>query len=129
MKYERMFVYTMYTVTSWGERMSKKLQGNGLWESSRMILPEHKEAIQKFRRRREQRNRPEIDEHEIERINSTISWSLHARKPIRLKMFDPYEELIVEGVVDRANRLLGKICVDGEWFLIADVIGVVEPGE
>jgi hypothetical protein len=26
--------------------MSKKLEGNGLWESSRMMLPQHKEAVQ-----------------------------------------------------------------------------------
>ncbi|WCR29178.1 hypothetical protein L3476_10905 [Paenibacillus thiaminolyticus] len=25
--------------------MSKKLQKNGLWESSRMMLPQHKEAL------------------------------------------------------------------------------------
>lgn len=27
--------------------MGKKLEGNGLYESSRMIQPEHKEAIQR----------------------------------------------------------------------------------
>jgi YolD-like protein. len=94
-----------------------------------MILPEHKEAIQEFRRRREQRSRPELDEQEWERIDAAIAWSLRTRKPIRLKMFDPYEELVVEGVVDRADRLLGKICVDGEWFTFDDVIGVEKPGE
>lgn len=30
--------------------MSKKLEGNGLWESSRMMLPEHREQLLKHRR-------------------------------------------------------------------------------
>jgi hypothetical protein len=25
--------------------MAKKLEGNGMWESSRMMLPEHRQAI------------------------------------------------------------------------------------
>ncbi|NEW05482.1 hypothetical protein GK047_05550 [Paenibacillus sp. SYP-B3998] len=29
--------------------MSKKLEGNGLWESSRMMLPQHREALQNQR--------------------------------------------------------------------------------
>ena len=29
--------------------MSKKLQNNGLWESSRMMLPQHREAFQSQR--------------------------------------------------------------------------------
>ncbi|MDT2241397.1 hypothetical protein P7H22_15005 [Paenibacillus larvae] len=30
--------------------MSKKLTGNGLWESSRMMLPEHREQLLEQRR-------------------------------------------------------------------------------
>ncbi len=45
--------------------MSKKLQGNGLWESSRMMLPEHKETIIQHRYEFGRRSRPTIDEQEL----------------------------------------------------------------
>lgn len=104
--------------------MSKKLEGNGLWESSRMILPEHKERIQEWRQRRNQRSRPELDEQELEHINAAIAWSLQTREPVRLKMYDPYEELALIGVVERVDRQLGRIRVNGDWFKIDDIIGV-----
>lgn len=55
---------------------------NLLWESSRIILPEHKERIRIRReeaRRGGKRDRPELDEQEWERINEAITRSLHNR--------------------------------------------------
>jgi hypothetical protein len=104
--------------------MEKKLEGNGLWESSRMILPEHKEELQAWRRRRERRSRPELDEQEKERIDAALNWSLRTRKPVTVRVYDPYEDQIVTGVVERVDRLLRRIRVDGEWFAIGDIIGV-----
>jgi hypothetical protein len=103
--------------------MSKKLQGNGLWESSRMMLPEHKEAILAWRRRSERRSRPELDVYERERIDAAIAWSLRTRKPVRLQMYDPQEECVVEGIVERVDPLQKRIRVDGEWFTVVDIIG------
>ena len=100
---------------------------NLLWESSRMILPEHKERI---RLRREEarhggrRERPVLDEQEAEMINEAIMRSLHERVPVRLRMYDPFEELIVEGVVERVDQVLKRIRVDGEWFNVRDIVGV-----
>lgn len=100
---------------------------NLLWESSRIILPEHKERIRIRReeaRRGGKRERPQLDEQEAERINEAIMRSLHERVPVRLRMYDPFEELIVEGVVEQVNPVRRRIRVDGEWFDIADIVGV-----
>ncbi|MCQ6558135.1 hypothetical protein [Paenibacillus mendelii] len=40
--------------------MSKKLEGNGLWESSRMMLPEHREQLLKLRRESAETPQPNI---------------------------------------------------------------------
>jgi catalase (peroxidase I) len=57
-------------------RVNKLTPGsNLLWESSRMILPEHKERILSHRdevRRGGRRERPVMDEQEWERINEAI---------------------------------------------------------
>jgi len=92
-----------------------------------MILPEHKERIRILRdeaRRGGKRERPALDEQEVERINAAIAQSLHERVPVRLRMYDPFEELIVEGVVEQVNPIRRRIRVDGEWFDIADIVGV-----
>ncbi|MET3207228.1 UNVERIFIED_CONTAM: hypothetical protein ABIC26_000162 [Paenibacillus sp. PvR008] len=38
--------------------MSKKLEGNGIWESSRIIIPEHKEAYLRLMKDRQRRGKP-----------------------------------------------------------------------
>ncbi len=43
--------------------MSKRLEGSGLWESSR-IIPEHKEAYLKLMKDRQRRGKPELDDQE-----------------------------------------------------------------
>ena len=92
-----------------------------------MILPEHKERIRIRRdeaRRGGRRERPALDEQEVERINAAIAWSLHERVSVRLRMYDPYEELVVEGIVEQVDSVRRRIRVDGEWFEVADIIGV-----
>lgn len=39
----------------------KELEGKGLWEGSRMIMPEHKARILDDSLREEIRNKPELD--------------------------------------------------------------------
>ncbi|MFK4302332.1 hypothetical protein ABH892_002436 [Paenibacillus sp. RC254] len=45
--------------------MGKKLEGNGIWESSRIIIPEHKEAYLKLMKDRQRRGKPELDDQEV----------------------------------------------------------------
>ena len=109
-------------------RVNKLTPGsNLLWESSRMILPEHKERILSHRdevRRGGRRERPVLDEQEAELIASAIAESLTERVPVRLRRFDPYEDCVIEGIVERVDQAARRIKVDGEWFAIDDIIGV-----
>jgi len=111
-----------------GVRPNKLTEGsNLLWESSRIILPEHKERIRILReeaRRGGKRERPQLDEQEWERIQEAVARSLHERVPVRLRMYDPLEDLVVEGIVEQVDPVRRRIRVDGEWFEIADIIGV-----
>lgn len=102
---------------------SKKLTGNGLWESSRMMLPEHKVRILEHMRRENAKTKPILDVDAVEDIERVISVSLAERTPITLTLFDRYEDLRVIGVVERIDALGRRIMVSGEWFRMADVIG------
>ncbi|WP_028611105.1 YolD-like family protein [Paenibacillus harenae] len=105
--------------------MRKKLEGNGLWESSRMMLPEHKVAINEHEAVLRRRQRVELDEQEWEHVARSVTESLQQRQQIKLRLFHPIEELTVIGIVDRVDQLKGRFMVDGEWFPIGDIEGAV----
>lgn len=107
--------------------MRKKLDGNGLWESSRMMLPEHAQAIQhgNFQRNNDKGKRPELDEQEVEQIIASVQWSHHHTEVVKLRLYDPYEQLIVEGVVEKIDPLDGWFQVNDDRFRLADIIGII----
>ncbi|KOS00825.1 YolD-like family protein, partial [Paenibacillus polymyxa] len=67
--------------------MSKKLEGNGLWGSSRIIIPEHKEAYLKLMKDRQRRGKPEIDDQEVQLIEQALIESYNTRQPVTLVVF------------------------------------------
>ncbi|GKU79880.1 YolD-like family protein [Paenibacillus sp. L3-i20] len=101
----------------------KKLEGNGLWESSRMILPEHRKAMNDYDKESKRRSRISLDEQEWEDISRDVSESMAMRQQITLRMYHPFEELTIVGVVDRVDQLKKRFMVDGEWFDIKDIEG------
>ncbi|MCR8656904.1 YolD-like family protein [Paenibacillus endoradicis] len=101
--------------------MSTKLEGNGLWESSRMMLPEHKGSIIQKDQEQKRRERIELDEQELNYINDTLIQSLRHSKPVSIKMYHSFEELVIIGVVERLDRQIGRFKVDGEWFILGDI--------
>lgn len=38
-------------------------------------------------------------------------------------MFREFEELEVNGIVDRVDQLQGRFMIDGEWYKIRDIEG------
>ncbi|CAH1197661.1 hypothetical protein PAECIP111893_00870 [Paenibacillus plantiphilus] len=56
--------------------MSKKLEGNGLWESSRMMLPEHRERLIKHRQGGERESAPRKNIPTTEEINLVREYAL-----------------------------------------------------
>ncbi|WP_397386306.1 YolD-like family protein [Paenibacillus sp. VCA1] len=57
--------------------MAKKLEGNGLFESSRMILPEHREAYNRYMTHKDLRPKPVIDEQEWQQIGQALQDSFN----------------------------------------------------
>lgn len=54
-------------------------------------------------------------------ISKIMSESLHDRKLVAFRMYDPHEELTVRGVVDQFDTLNQRFMVDGEWFRVGDI--------
>ncbi|TCP66438.1 YolD-like family protein [Baia soyae] len=108
--------------------MSKKLKGNGLFESSRMMLPEHKEAYHTHQRNLQRRSRPQRDDQEMERIDILISESMQCKHEVTLVLFTEFDLLERTGVIVNVDQQSRKIKLDQgqdvEWIYVEDVMDV-----
>lgn len=100
---------------------------NLMWESSRMMLPEHKNRLVEHRHELQRRERIELDESELERIGKMMAQSIAERTLLRIQLYDEYGEgdpLI--GVVDRMDQQRGRFLVGGRWYDVRHIEGVEE---
>ncbi|WP_332628876.1 YolD-like family protein [Halalkalibacter flavus] len=86
-------------------------RGNLLWESSRMFLPEHKEALLERRMELNKVAKPELDEQELEEIGIIVTDSLKHELDVQITYWQDgmFYELI--GIVDRIDWHCKKIKV------------------
>lgn len=104
---------------------NKLTPGSNLrWESSRMMLPEHIEAILHHNRTKNNKERKELDEQELKLISLALQQSMQTKQAVTLTMFDLVEDLQVIGVVERLDGRLRRLKVDGEWFEMDDIVSV-----
>lgn len=106
--------------------MAKKLEGNGLFESSRMMLPEHREAYNHYMVRKDPRPRPVIDEQEWQQIGQVLQDSFNQHVRVTLELYDPYEEKQATGFVTVINMFRREIKFqqndDWEWVRFKDIL-------
>jgi hypothetical protein len=96
----------------------KKLEGNGLWESSRMMLPEHKETIIRRQLEEGREARPTLDPQEMELIEKALAESFHEHRTVTVRMFVEYEERELTGIVVLIHTFRREIKLsisEGEW--------------
>ncbi|WP_052144704.1 YolD-like family protein [Halalkalibacter okhensis] len=89
-------------------------RGNLLWESSRMFLPEHKEALLERRLDLQKVGKPELDEQELEEIGIIVTDSLKHELDVQIIYWEDglFHELI--GIVDRIDWQCKKIKIRTE---------------
>lgn len=109
--------------------MSKKLSNNGLWESSRMIIPQHKEALLRHQGERHRSERPQLDEQAWEEIGEQLQRSMMDREAITLNLFDPFERRTIAGIVVDIDMIGQRIRInEGDeryWIRAEDILGVM----
>ena len=106
--------------------MASKLEGNGLFESSRMILPEHREAYNHYMKNKDPRPKPIIDEQEWQLIGQTLQDSLKEHLRVTIELYDPYEDKQVTGFVTVINTFRKEIKLrnedDWSWINFKDIL-------
>lgn len=106
--------------------MTKKLENNGLWESSRMMLPEHKERIIEMNNRPERRTKPVLDPQRWEEINERLSEACRTGEEIALLLWEPERDRKVRGAIAKLDLPSYRIFIGGEWVKLVSIVGIVD---
>lgn len=106
--------------------MAKKLEGNGLFESSRLMLPEHREAYNRQFLSKDPMPRPVIDEQEWQLIAQALQESFEEHARVDIKLYDPYEDKELSGFVTVINMFRQEIKLrygdDWDWIKFEDIL-------
>lgn len=106
--------------------MSKKLTDNGLFDSSRMMLPQHKEEILRHQHEMNSRTKPVIDEQEWQLIGDVLSASFKQHVRVSLELFDPFETKTASGFVTVINTYTKEIKLreedDWQWIKFENIL-------
>jgi hypothetical protein len=84
------------------------IRDGNIFEAMRILLPEHRETTERYRRQRERRRPPELFEDELAEMQYVLSEAIEQRRPVRLTLSYPSEDVVIEGVPEFAG---GRLCV------------------
>ncbi|MFB4321642.1 YolD-like family protein [Priestia sp. BR_2] len=106
-----------------------KLDGNGLWESSRMMLPEHRETIIRRQLEEGRKDRPTLDPQEIELIEQALAESFYEHRTLTVRLFDEYENTELTGIVVLIHTFRREIKLsitegDWQWIKVDEITSV-----
>jgi len=105
--------------------MGKKLEGNGLWESSRMMLPEHVKTLIRYRDETDKdrpTERPSLDQQEMEDMSRKLYEAKEDQTSVTVEVWDRDDP--VYGVVQLIDTRKRIIVVGGTIVKIDDIIAV-----
>jgi len=102
--------------------MESELQHNRLCETTRLETSHRREQAS-YTAAEHQHQRIQENSHEC-RFMITLYQSMELRIPITIRMYDTIEKLLVIGIIEDIDRQQGKFRVDGEWFLLGDIVEI-----
>jgi len=106
--------------------VSKKLQGNGVYESSRFIIPQHREAAVRQAQEINRRIKPNLDEQQWEAVEHALSESIREHVPVTIHVFGAFENREVTGMVTRVDTYAKQVKLsfsdEYEWIKYEDII-------
>ncbi|WP_199617862.1 YolD-like family protein [Paenibacillus alkalitolerans] len=106
----------------------KKLRGNGIWEASRMMLPQHKDAIRSHRTGLKARPKPELDEQRMEELSLALAEALECGADTAVTVYGVYEDETSVGVVEKIDPIGRYVKLVGEqetvWIPFGDIVHV-----
>ncbi|MCL6458879.1 MAG: YolD-like family protein [Gorillibacterium sp.] len=105
-----------------------KLEGNGRWEASRMMLTEHVEALDRHYDSMDLISRPELTEERIQELLGLLQHSMVGKQQVTIDVFNERGIRQLVGAVTFMNARLKRVRVElacgFEWVEFVDVLEV-----
>lgn len=103
--------------------MESELQHNRYGDISRIGMDHHEEESS-YTAAESEYQRKMITDIDSCRFMVTLYRSLELRIPITIRMYDVFEQLMVIGIIEDIDRKQGRFRVDGEWFMLGDIVEI-----
>jgi hypothetical protein len=114
--------------------VNKLTKGSNLmWESSRMMLPEHVEALNKQKKESKRKERPVFDQQHLEQVERMISQYIYSEVKLYIVVYGEYEDIDLHGKITNFYSQMKRMKVewqtkDGEdefqWVPIYDIVDI-----
>ncbi|WP_260986700.1 YolD-like family protein [Paenibacillus xylanexedens] len=88
--------------------MASKLSENGMYEGSRLILPEHRGAYLAQEELQRRRGKPVLDEQEMHLIEEAIFESYQECRTVTLTVFSPFDDEELRGSSHQLTNQTGE---------------------
>lgn len=109
-------------------KRGKKLHGNGMWEASRMMLPEHRQAILQHRNEWKRKEKPLLDEQRLDELSRQIVEAMQTNSVVRVEIYHPYRMQEVTGQITMLDTLNSRIELKNQkeavWVSLSEILDV-----
>jgi len=78
-------------------------RGNIKWTS--LMLPEHNQILEELWNENEKKEKPIVDEQELEEMNMKIQLAIHQDLPVKITYFSEHEYKVIEGKLKQINTM------------------------
>ncbi|WP_280771962.1 YolD-like family protein [Salipaludibacillus daqingensis] len=93
-------------------------RGNLMWEGSRMMLPEHIQALRQRRKRAEQDAPPSLTEDDLTELGIVAMDSLHYALEVKIVYWQDGANIEIIGIIDYMDHQLKRLKINGEWISV-----------
>lgn len=99
-----------------------------MWESSRMMLPQHVEALHFYHEDKKRKRRPELDEQELMEIDRMISQYIDSDVELFIIIFGEFEDREIKGKFTKIDTQHKRVKVEYddelEWIRYEDILDI-----
>ncbi|WP_163536604.1 YolD-like family protein [Gracilibacillus sp. YIM 98692] len=104
---------------------------NLLWESSRMMLPEHKQVLQRHQKELNQKSKPTLDEQQMDLLSQMISDAMEQNCIVKVHLFHLYQDKYMIGKIQKTAPERGEIQLssknNSKWIHFGDILDISFP--
>lgn len=101
---------------------------NIMWESSRMVLPEHKAILRKHHNEHKKYDKPIFDEQQLAQLSENILFAFHEQAGVKIRTYHPQQLIYYSGQIKKVNTDNGSIQIvnneEVNWISFHDVLEI-----